>query len=271
MLPVWESRMPNVSLTYFSIPAMRVNTLLIILPSTQPMLVSHRYKFVLFPDPLGTCSWISHALQPWLDQPIPSNRRNCSKTLLHRDMSPAEAAQAFDRMDFAFEDYTRIAVIRNPYAKMAQLYYRLAIADPVWRARLHLGFEPPRFNRWLRGTRVNGTGAGYRGSRGWRRFGAWSADAWCGDQITHMVRASNAAEELTPIFNGLGISPAFGHRTCHDLGRQRLARLYDKASCDLVRERYAADLALYQRDAPELRLIDGGKLPMDKQRYRFVA
>ena len=235
------------------------------------MLVSHRYKFVLFSDPLGTCSWISGALQPWLDHPVTSVQRKGTETLLFQDMSPAEAALAFDKLGLDFQSYTRIAIIRNPYAKMAQLYYRIAITDPVWRGRLHLGLELPRFNRWLRSTRTNGQGAGYRMGQRWRRFGAWSADSWCKDHITHRVRAGDAAKELMPIFSGIGLSPAFGYRSIHELGRQRLARLYDQASCDLIRARYSSDLALYQSDLPKLRLINGDSVSEEPERYQFVA
>ena len=271
MRSVWESRKPAGCQMDNRIHVMRVNLFLINLPSIQVMLVSHRYKFVLFTDPLGTCPWIARALQPWLDQPVASERRKCRNALLFADMSPHEANLAFHRMGRDFSDYTRIAIIRNPYAKMAQLYYRIAITDPVWRARQHLGLDLPSLNRWLHGTRTDRSGAGYRNSPAWRRHGAWSADAWCGDHITHMVRASHLAEELTPIFNGLGISPAFGHRTVHELGRQRLARLYDKQTCDLVRVRYAADLALYQRDTTNLRLIACDSPPIRQERQRIVA
>lgn len=251
--------------------AKRVNHLLTIFASIEDMLVSHRYKFVLFPDPLGSCPWIARALHPWLDQPIASDRSKSAETTLFNDMSPAEAELSFDMMGIPFHEYTRIAIIRNPYAKMAQLYYRISITDPAWRMRQHVGLELPQFGRWLRSTRTNGVGAGYRTSARWRKFGAWSAEAWCGDQITHTVRANNAADELAPIFAEIGISPAFGDRNIHELGGRRLARLYNAETNELIRERYQSDLRLYRDEPAQLRLVSNRPARQVLPRYRSVA
>ncbi len=210
------------------------------------MLVSHRYKFILFPDPLNACPWVGSALRPWLDQTVVTDRVSGGDFSLFQGMSPAEARLAFEMRGLPFEDYTRIAILRNPYAKMAQLYYKIALTDPLWRMRQHVGMELPHFGRWLRTTRSNGYGAGYRGSPRWRRFGAWASQNWCGDHITHTVRADNAAAELTAIFGEIGISPAFGDRSIHEPGGGHLARLYDFDSWAFVRDRYSTDLALYR-------------------------
>ena len=215
------------------------------------MLVSHRYQFILFPDPLNACPWVGQALRPWLDQATLSDRNQVADFPLFNDMSPAEARLAFEMRGLPFEDYTRIAIVRNPYAKMAQLYYKIALTDPLWRMRQHVGIELPHFGRWLRTTRINGLGAGHRGSPRWRRFGAWSSQHWCADHTTHTVRADNAAAELTAIFRDIGISPAFGDRSLHEPGGGHLAQLYDSASWAFVRQRYKSDLAIYRmQDRP---------------------
>ncbi len=231
---------------------MRVNHLLTFLFSIRRMLVSHGYKFIVFEDPLGACPWLGRTLQPWLDQPILSDRARIAETPFFNGMTPGEAELAFDMHGLVFREYARIAIIRNPFAKMAQLYYRIAMTDPVWRMRQHLGLELPRFNSWLRQTRTNGNGAGHRYSARWRKFGAWSADAWCGDSITHTVRANHAVADLVAVFEELGIAPAFGDRRVHELGAQRLSRLYDVESNALIRERYQSDLAIQYCDSPDL-------------------
>ncbi|MEJ6403163.1 hypothetical protein [Yoonia sp. 2307UL14-13] len=233
--------------------------------------MSHRYQFVLFPDPLNACPWVGPALRPWLDQPVASSRNGNAGIPFFHGMSPAEARLAFDVQGLNFGDYTRIAIIRNPYAKMAQLYYRIAMTDPLWRMRDHVGIDIPRFGRWLRMTRPDGLGAGYRGSARWRRFGAWSAEHWCGPHVTHTVRADAAAEELTTVFDKIGISPAFGDRTVHEPTGQRLARLYDSESWALIRQRYRHDLLRYrmqdcQRPLRSLPVVDDTVIP-----YRSVA
>ncbi len=235
------------------------------------MLVSHRNKFIVFEDPLGACPWIARSLQPWLDQPIMAERVRGAETPFFNGMSPDEAALAFDKQGLVFRDYARIAIIRNPYAKMAQLYYRIAMTDPVWRMRQHLGLNLPNFSRWLRQTRNDGRGAGYRNGARWRKFGAWSADAWCGDCITHTVRASHAVNDLNDIFKELGLAPAFGDRRAHELGAQRLSRLFDNKSSMLIRERYKSDLTYLKVDTTHLRLVPDAPARPIPARYKSVA
>ena len=251
--------------------AMRVNHLLIILASIRVMLVSHRHKFILFQDPLGTCPWMERVLQPWLDQPVASKPDKSSALTLSNGMSPTEAERAFDKMGLPFREYTRIAMIRNPYAKMAQLYYRICVTDPVWRLRHHVGLELPEFGRWLRSTKTKGVGAGYPTSASWRKYGAWSAETWCSNRITHTVRVNHAVEDLKPIFAGIGLAPAFGNRECHELGDLRLTRLYNAESSALIRDRYASDLRLYQEDPVQLRPATKRPAQQWQPSYQSVA
>jgi len=232
------------------------------------MLISHRHRFIVFPDPLGSCQWIKPVLQPWLDQTIAPRRRSSSSTLLFDGMSPHEAELAFDFLDLPFRDYRRIAIIRSPYAKMAQLYYRIALTDPLWRARGSLGLPLPRFGKWLAQTRAHGLGAGGRTSPRWRRFGAWSVDAWCADCVTDAVQAANAVEELTQIFADIGIAPAFGERSFYDINRNRLGRLYDRSSIALIKQRYASDLKMGKFDQTFYRL---GPPPIMRTQARYQA
>jgi hypothetical protein len=255
----------------FHAHAIRANQLLTFLFSIRRMLVSHRKKFIVFEDPLGACPWIARSLQPWLDQPIMAERVRGAETPFFNGMSPDEAALAFDMQGLVFRDYARIAIIRNPYAKMAQLYYRIAMTDPVWRMRQHLGLHIPKFEHWLRHTRSTGRGAGYPGGTRWRKFGAWSADAWCGDHITHTVRASHAVGDLKEVFAGLGIAPAFGDRRVHELGAQRLSRLYDNESNKLIQKRYQSDLALLKSETTHLRLVRSAPKTTFLPGYKSVA
>lgn len=218
------------------------------------MLVSHAYKFVLFHDPMGSAPWMSRALLPWLDQPVASARKFSSETTLFHGMTPEEAELAFDLMGLSFRSYTRIAIIRNPFAKMAQIYDRIAASDPLWRARENVGLSTPRFAPWLKATKPSGNGAGYKFSSRWRRYGAWSADEWCGDRISHIVRGEDAASTLLPIFQQLGLSPAFGNRPKMNWKNPRIASLYNARSRAIIQQRYQTDLALYRVDWSEMDL-----------------
>lgn len=219
------------------------------------MLVSHSRRFVLFCDPLGACPWISHALAPWLDQPIARDLGSSGPTTLFDDMSPKEAEFAFDMMGFAYRNYTRIAVVRNPIYKMSQLYDRIAATDRIWQLRRNLGASDPDFGRWLRSTRPDGLGAGHKSSPRWRRFGAWSAKEWCGDHITHTVRAECAKRDLTQVFAEIGLAPAFGGNAGDAPKHLPRRHQYDDASTALINDRYAWDFRIYNSYAPDLHLV----------------
>jgi hypothetical protein len=220
------------------------------------MIISHRCKFIIFGNPLMTNHWLHDALQPWVDQHVAPTKREINKTLFFHGMSPAEAELAFNLSDLRFRDYTRIAVIQNPFRKMAQLYDRIAATDPLWRFRRHAGWAVPEFEKWLQNTKPNGTGACFSHGPRWRRFGAWSADAWADGRITHFVRAENANTDLRGVFRQIGIAPLFNAPADDGRPHRSYEMLrYDAATIDLIRHHYRADLQLYQRAAPELRLV----------------
>ncbi len=220
------------------------------------MLVSHRCQFIVFSDPLTSCDWMQKTLAPWSDQNIAPAKRKIHKTLFFDGMSPAEAELAFDLSDLPFRNYTRIAVVQNPFRRMAQLYDRITATDPIWRLRRYAGMQVPDFGTWLHSTKPNGKGAGFPHGPRWRRFGAWSADAWADGRVTHFVRAENADADLRDVFRQMGVAPLFSapmgdgrpHKF-HEMLR------YDATTIDLIRHRYRADLRLYQTATPDLRLV----------------
>lgn len=219
------------------------------------MLVSHSHRFVIFTDPMGACPWISSALGPWLDQPIAADASQNAETILFHGMTPKEAEFAFDTMGFAFRNYTRIAIIRHPLFKLSELYDRIAATDRIWRLRRRLGATDPDFCRWLHSVRPDGLGAGHRSSPRWRRFGAWSAKAWCADSVTHTVRAEYAKGDLIQVFAEIGLTPVFD-KIKHDAPRYLPAHhRYDAQAQALLNNRYAWDLGLYDSDGSNLRRI----------------
>lgn len=219
------------------------------------MLVSHGCKFILFSDPLDSCPWIERALAPLLDQPIAVSKRNASDNYFFRGMSPAEAELAFDMSGLAFRGYMRIAVIQNPFTKMQQLYQRIAETDRVWLMRERMGLGAPDYVRWLRSTRPDGLGAGHRGSPRWRRFGAWSARAWCGNRITHFVRAEHAARDLGAIFEKFGITTDISGRIGDPGNAHPLQFDQSTQVNELIYDRYHWDMQFYQPARSNLRLV----------------
>lgn len=214
------------------------------------MLISHRHQFIIFPDPLDSCQWVRRALAPWVDQPLAGPGRSTPQNPYFKGMTPAEVQAAFTREGRVFDAYTRIAIVQNPYLRLAQLYDRITDQDPVWRLKARLGLPPPRFSDWLSGTRPDGHGAGHALSPRWRRHAAWSAQAWCDGRITHVIRAERAKADLARVFRLLGLTPSF---TCrkddqHKLHQRALDR-YQEPSKAMMRERYRSDLDLLSRGA----------------------
>lgn len=232
----------------------RVNLLLTTFEQSLRMLVSHSCRFILFPDPMGACPWIAPALCHWLDQPVAPNRSAASESHLFADMSPLEAELAFDMMGLAFRSYAKIAIVQNPYVKMARLYDKIAATDRVWQMRCRLGGRMPDYARWLRNTRPDGHGAGNRLAPRWRRFGAWSAKTWCGDRINHVVRAETAEHELVQIFGKIGIAPEFQATRTNSRLLQKAPRRNSPEVDAIMRARYGWDLALYGESGSETRL-----------------
>lgn len=233
-----------------------VNTILTVLPKIVIMLISHGCRFVIFPDPLGSCHWIRPALEPWLDQSVALTKGGATSPFFFRDMSPAEVELAFDMTDRPFHNYTRIAIIQNPFRRMVQLYDRIAATDPIWRMRRNFGLPNPEFGRWLTQTRPNGHGAAYPHGPRWRRFGAWSAEAWCDERVNHVVRADTAHLDLTRILRQIGVSAAFASRASDQSAAVPTEMLrYDAASLSLIKSRYRSDLQYFAKGLSHLRLV----------------
>lgn len=220
------------------------------------MFISHKHRLIIFPDPLGSCNWLDPRLRPWRDQVVATTPKGNARCHFFNGMSPAEAELAFDMIGLPFGSYIRIAIIQDPYQRMAQLYDRIAKTDPLWKMRRTFGLADPTFGSWLETTRPDGRGAGYALGARWRRFGAWSAQAWAADRATHLVPAEAIADHLQPILQQAGIHPDLNRRKA-DLETDSLCDLsrYDASSTALIKKRYWSDLRLHRHHQPDLRLI----------------
>lgn len=219
------------------------------------MLISHRCRFIIFADPLTHCDWVQQAFAPWSDQEV-APFKTLGKTVFFHGMSPTEAEVAFARRDLPFNNYTRIALVQNPFRRMVHLYDRIAATDPVWRIRRRLGLPVPDFRTWLEYTKPDSHGAARAFGPRWRRFGAWSTTAWANDRVTHFVRAETANDDLRRVFGRIGVTPLFqAPDQSNAVHKFREMLRYDTAAIQIIRDRYAADLKLYHSAAPELRLV----------------
>ncbi len=211
------------------------------------MLISHRCRFILFTAPLVTCDWVARAFAPWEDQRVTGTRRPWNRQGFHQGMTPAQAKRAFDRLGHPFADYTRIALIQNPFRRMVHLYDRMTLTDPIWRLRQAAGFPIPGFTEWVQHT-VTGNDP--------TSLARQSATQWAEGQICHFVRAEYAAQDLRPVVQSMGVTPLLpppDHSPAVHKFREMLR--YDQATIDIIRREFADDLQLYHSATPHLRLV----------------
>lgn len=216
------------------------------------MIICHSRKFVFFSNPKTGSESLRRLLAPWSEEQIVPWVDLSEQTPFYPHMPPEEAEAVFTARGWRFDDYLRMTCVRNPYPRLVSLYRMICDADGLWRLRRQLWLGRPGFARWLRGTRPDGPGGGGRPHQRWRRYGTWSAQAWCAGRITHTLRLEHLEEDIAPVLAELGIAPGsiphLNARGCDDW-----ADWYDPASRDLVARRYAWDLAQFGYRAPALR------------------
>jgi hypothetical protein len=164
-------------------------------------------------------------------------------------MPPEEAAWEFEARGIPFDSYTRVTCVRNPYTRLVSLYRMIGAVDGVWRLRRQTGLGQPAFGTWLRQTRPDGRGGGGRAHQRWRRFGTWSAQAWCAGRVNHVLRLEHLEEELPAVLAALGIAPSELPRI-NARSEVDVASWYDAPLVALVAERYAHDLKHYGYGLP---------------------
>lgn len=209
------------------------------------MIISHRCHLVLFFDPLEPCQWLQQALAPWADQPVAPGNHGTRQTPFHQDMTPAEARTAFTRAGLDFDSYTRIAVVQNPFRKLAGLYDRTRRTDPIWRIKSRAGWQVPDFRSWLISGQYGCSGPLARLAPRWRRFGALSTKTWAAGQINSFVRAEFAASDLRIAMRQLDVVPAVDLVAKQKTHRFPELLRYDSETLAIVRRRFGADLRLY--------------------------
>ena len=218
------------------------------------MIICHSRRFVVFSNPKTGSETLRHIFAPWNEETIVPYRDRTPLTPYYPHMSPAELAAEFATRGSNLDAYMRISVVRNPFARLVSLYRMIGTVDRVWRLRRSCGLGLPDFGRWVQSTAPNGRGGGGREHQRWRRFGTWSAQAWCGDLVTHTIRTEHMASDLAPILSALGIAPS-GMPRLNAQGDLDLADWYTPDLIQTVSCRYSSDLARFGYRPPALALV----------------
>jgi len=216
------------------------------------MIICHSRKFIFFSNPKTGSESLRQMFAPWSEEPVRPWRHTTADDPFYPHMPPAEAAAALAARGLDISGYRTITCIRNPYDRLVSLYRMIRDVDGLWRMRRSLGLGTPSFPVWLRGTQPSGRGGGGRGHQRWRRYGTWSAQAWCAGRVDHVLRLEHLEADLQPVLGDLGLCPGqLPH--VNRRGRIDLSVWYDDALSRLVAERYAWDLAQFGYAPPVLR------------------
>lgn len=220
------------------------------------MIISHSHKFIFFSNPKTGSESLRRLLGPYCEEDIKPWRDRSALHPFYPHMPPSEAQAIFAQRGWDFESYQRITCVRHPFARLVSLYEMIAAVDPIWKLRRGLGLSQPRFSKWLRSIRPDGTGGGGMPHQKWRQFGSYSADAWCSDLVTDVLRLEHIETELPAVLATLNLSESLKVPHVNKRVTRDWVSYYDAATRDLVERRYANDLIRFGYEIPELAFTD---------------
>ena len=210
------------------------------------MIISHRYKFVFFVNPETGSEALEEWLAPLAEEAIVPFAAQTPDSPYYHEMSPPEAAVAFQQNRLDLAGYTCITCTENPFTRLPRLFQRITEEDRFIKIRRLLGAAPATFETWLAQTSPTGRGAGGALHQRWRRFGTWTADHWSRGIIDHVIRREHIQTDLAPVVAGLNLPiavPEFEPRPAPDypehLSRRSIIMIGNRYSEDIKRFGYA--------------------------------
>lgn len=218
------------------------------------MIISHTHRIVFYSNPKTGSESLRSLLAPLNEEPVRPWKNCTSRHPFYPHMPPTEALNVFAAMGWNFAQYRHITCVRNPFPRLVSLYEMIREVDGVWALQNRLGFSPPSFQKWLERTRPNGLGGGGRSHQRWRRFGAYSADAWCAGLVPFVLRLEHLEQEWPVLIARLGLPVSY--EVPHENKRvtRNWAEYYDSATTPIVMNRYAKDLQRFGYHPPTANL-----------------
>ncbi|WP_422035947.1 sulfotransferase family 2 domain-containing protein [Reyranella sp.] len=105
------------------------------------MIISHRHRLIYFSIPKTGSEAVRRYLSPISEVEIVRFARRTPKKPFYSHMRPCEAQQTFAELGWEFGDYSKIATVRNPWARLASLF---AMMERQKQRRFH-----GNFSAWL--------------------------------------------------------------------------------------------------------------------------
>lgn len=174
------------------------------------MIINHDRGFVFFSAPKTGSESIRALLAPYNQEQIRPWAKTTRDHPFYPHMPPRDAEVCFSAKGWDFSSYQRISCVRNPYARLVSLYRMIVEVDRGWRIRTRFGLRPS-FAQWLKAVRPDGRGGGGRNHQRWRRYGAWSAQAWLHNHdecllVDHVLRLEDINIALPRLLAKLSLS-----------------------------------------------------------------
>lgn len=233
------------------------------------MIVSHRHRFIFFHNPLTASSRLVRYLESWNEEPVVDFRARMPDRPFYHNMSPTEADNAFQRLGWDFLSYRRISCVRSPYTRLPALFGRIQSEDWSWRLRARLGLSTPTFVSWLGQVVPHGRGAGGPPTERWRRFGAWSIEAWCNNRLSHVIPIEKLGQHLPQLLVELGLPrPGAIPEVLPELSE--VSRL-SEAAVRVIAARYSFDISAFGYAPPDCASQLAASLPASEPVARHAV
>jgi len=204
------------------------------------MRISRRYRLIAFSYPKAGSSSLRRFFDPYSDvRPARNFASRTSENPFYPHMRPEETRELFRAFGWDFDGYTKLVVIRNPWARLVSLYEHVRRSAP----------DLPEFGRWVYEIRPFGAGGGGPEDQRWRRYGAYSIehfikDASGGILVDRVLRLEDLDRELFPYLRAMGLSVS--DRPLPRRNRQTTARRYQDyytpETADYVGDVYRYDI-----------------------------
>lgn len=211
------------------------------------MRISHRYKFVFFANPKAGSSTVRQFLNPYSDIASVKNIYAMSDVNpFHPHMRPEEARLIFKDLGWDFYGYTKFVIVRNPWARLVSLYEHIKRFNP----------ETDDFKTWLYTIKPYGSGGGFE-KEPWRRYGAYSIEAYIKDEVGNVLvdkvfRLEDLKTTLVPFLVALGLPiepdaevPIKNQNPRKRLNRAHYKPYYTPNMRDYVHDIYRYDIVNY--------------------------
>jgi len=209
------------------------------------MRISHKFQFIYFSIPKTGSESIRKFLDPISDQKIVQFPEIDNNNPYYSHMRPCEIQSVFQSRDLNYNLYTRLATVRNPWARIASLY---KMTQRNWGDQLRLSFS-----EWIHTLDPTGNSTAHMPEK-WYAHGVMSMKHFLTDQkgqimVDKVFRIEDQTDELFEAFS-LMTSGRFLNQKLFHMNKADQAYDWRSMYCQEAKKRvgdlYAEDIDLFK-------------------------